>query len=179
MDRRLDLLAVVATISFLGVTVFDIGVHGVLEPSTVMPEHADAGAASPLLPLRALLAAVSAVAGSTALFRAGNRVQSALLGPGIAFVLVWSACGLQRSAANYDERGFMAFIDDGVHSPGTLTSEDALRRLGPPLVAGTVSDEIECWSYTYMPTAGLGWNKRMLLFDRSGKLAGWDIVEEP
>lgn len=97
----------------------------------------------------------------------------------IGVVLVWSACGIQRSAPGYDERAFRAFINDAVHPCNTLTRRDALRRLGPPLVAGPLRDGTECWSYTYMPTAGLGWSKRMLFFDTSGKLKSWDTVEEP
>lgn len=40
--RRRDLLAVIALMAFLAVTVLDVVVHGFLETPTVMPEHADA-----------------------------------------------------------------------------------------------------------------------------------------
>ena len=178
---RLQWLAVMATAAFLVVTAFDVVVNGFLEPSTLMPEHANAGAASPWLPLRATLAFVSAVCGIAALrtARPGAGFQSAFLSLAIGLVLVWSACGIDRSASSYDERAFMAFISDAVCSPGTLTRHDALQRLGRPLLAGTVWGDTECWSYTYMPTAGFGWSKRMLFFDRSGKLVSWDIVDEP
>jgi hypothetical protein len=174
------LLATVA--AFLAVTLYDVTINGCLEPVSLFPDHFDAGAGSTTFVVRVALLLAILVLVPFVIWRPDRALVSAVRTSIAAvlslFVMVWSACGIQREARQYDHAVFDEVVQQ-IISGRELSKRDVVARLGPPLVSGLCGDDYECWSYTYMPSGGFGWQHRVVSFDRAGRVVSWIGNDEP
>lgn len=172
----------VVSSAFAALTIYDVTVNGYLEPVTLFPDHFEAGAGSSSFLVR--LALLVAILGLTpvAMWRRSHVfvsfIRAGVLSLVAACFFGWSAIGIQREAERYDEAVFDEAVST-IMSGGELTRGDVLARLGPPLVTGPCDDARECWSYTYMPSGGFGWRKRLVVFDRAANAVEWLRNNEP
>lgn len=94
-------------------------------------------------------------------------------------LLVFTAMlfGVERKAPQFNEETYQTIVvayDDGQ----VITTQQALDLLGPPLSQEQI-DGRDIWSYTYMPSTGIGWHKRILIFGRDGLMIGYNNINEP
>lgn len=169
---------------FLVLTLWDVTIHGWLEPADINVSHFYAGAGNRLawrlvwggttgflfllwLPLSKSLKSVS------------FKILIILL---IPLFLYFSAFKLERTAEGYSDVVFNELIDS-FNDGNSITSHQAIERLGPPLFKGrqvsSVRPHEEAWLYIYMPSAGWGWRERVLYFDGAGFLCHFFSMDEP
>ena len=94
----------------------------------------------------------------------------------IAFLL-YIMTSLERYAPDFQEAAFVEIVTDYQHG-AIVDQEQVLSALGKPLSQELIGKRV-VWSYTYMPSIGFGWNKRILSFDQSGIMIGFNNVNEP
>lgn len=58
-----------------------------------------------------------------------------------------------------------------------MSAESILSTLGPPLLSSVTSSGSELWSYSYMPSGGLGWDKRILKVKDGVVVSGYSLDE--
>ena len=136
------------------------------EPARLDVAHFDAGAGNIILLLRGGLAIFTTLAlGISVFFRSTQRAQLFVLVVALLVVptFLWSCLGLERWAPGYSEPAFSALLHRYFdHQP--TTTRDVASALGPPLFTGTRSSGETVWSYSYMPSSGFGWHKRVFWF---------------
>jgi hypothetical protein len=90
----------------------------------------------------------------------------------LPFLILFSILlGFQKWAPGYDEEAFTSVVV--AYENGTLLSTDeVLDMVGPPLIQDEI-DNGKLWSYTYMPSTGIGWTKRTIYFDEAGNMTGY------
>jgi hypothetical protein len=179
---RLTTLSVL--IAFLLVTAHGLTVCGVLEAPSVSVDHFEAGAGSTGLMVRAILATLAAFSlvmwalPRQAVF---NRIAK-FVAISFVFALFWhSALGIQRFAPNYNEKRFWDLVSQH-HAGQPIHSSDLLYAVGEPLAkesfaTGTGASEV--WLYSYMPSSGFGWEKRVAYLDLAGNVVGFNTTTEP
>ena len=175
--RILRLPALVGLLAFVGLTLYDVTVHGYFEEPTLFPDHGEAGAGSISLIVRSLLALASVLGLPFLLWSRGHFARSLLATFAAVTVLIaiffWSCVGLEREGPGFSESAFREVAE----RPG-LTRDQVISRLGLPLAKGSDADG-EYWSYTYMPSGGFGWRKRLLVFNHHGVLERTQSFREP
>ena len=180
MTRGIRWAAGLASALFLAVTVWSVTVTGALEPSAVHVDHFIAGAGNGLLLLRGALAMAAVLLMTLATFQA-KSAASRLSFAGIALlvlpVFLWSCVGLERWAPGYSETAFSALLERH-HSGVAISKHEVIATLGPPLASGTYETGETVWSYSYMPSGGFGWNKRIVVI--RGDVVGYAYrMDEP
>jgi hypothetical protein len=175
-------IALAATLVVFGVTTaWAMIVTGIFEPSGIDVEHFEAGAGNDLLLLRACLVLVaSGLAILWGLYRGSvaTRLKRVAVVPSVFLILVWSVASLDRVAPGYSEEKFLEVLQ--AHRNGqSLTFADVTARLGSPLVTASEPGGCMTWSYTYPPSGGFGWDKRILTFDSRGALMEVWHLDEP
>ena len=85
--------------------------------------------------------------------------------------------GLERQAPNYSQEAYERILT-AYENGANITKDDVLEQLGAPL-SREKFEEQEVWSYTYMPSTGIGWHKRILIFDSTGKMISFNNINEP
>ena len=84
--------------------------------------------------------------------------------------------GLERRAPQYDRVAFENLVAS--YEGGTsITKDFAIEKLGVPVSQEKIGGR-EVWSYTYMPSTGIGWHKRILIFDDKGEMIGFTNMDE-
>lgn len=182
ISSRLIRIALAVTLVVFGITTaWAMTVTGIFEPSNIDVEHFEAGAGNDLLLLRFCLVLVaSGLAILWALHRGSiaTRFKRAAVVPSAFLILVWSVSSLDRFAPGYSEKKFLEVLQ--AHRNGQLlTLADVTARLGSPLATASRPGGRMIWSYTYTPSGGFGWDKRILIFDARGALVEAWHFDEP
>gem|GEM_PF-3046772 len=161
-------------------TAWSCTVNGFLEPATLDVDYFTAGAGDDLLVVRAGLAfAIALLASLWACLPGtlGARLVRLALAPCILLVFYESVARLDRATPGYSEARFMQVVD--AHQAGQQFSpRDVRARLGAPLIAEWQGDELT-YSYTFTPSGGYGWKKRILRFDKKKHLISTTSFNEP
>ncbi|MBN1429583.1 MAG: hypothetical protein JXB07_14530 [Anaerolineae bacterium] len=101
-----------------------------------------------------------------------------LIAMALPIIIMFAAMiGLERRAPQYNYETFERLVAT-YESGSVVTREQALELLGAPLSREQI-DEREVWSYTYMPSTGFGWHKRILVFDETGQMVAFTNFDEP
>jgi len=181
VERRCFFLTGSTVALFLLATLWSVTVTGFFEPASLAVSHLDAGAGNSFLIVRAALAAVASLS-LLACFALASRLSTRITLVAAAFALVgvfvWSAVGIERYAPRFSEEAFQRLcVAQGQTPP--LTSPEVARLLGPPLIAETLPSGALVWSYTYMPSGGFGWHKRIVRFGIDGRVTDVLRMDEP
>jgi hypothetical protein len=163
MKTPIKVTAWITALLFFLATLWSVTARGLFETARLDVPHFDAGAGNQFLLFRAGLAGITTLLLCARIFFPQPRrsrlfvTVTALL---IIPVFLWSCLGLERWAAGYNEASFVALSES--HSNGQpLTAQQVLGKLGKPIFTGTRSDGETVWSYSYMPSSGYGWHKRI------------------
>lgn len=163
MKKSIKVTAWITTLLFVLVTFWSVTVQGVFEPARLDVSHFDAGAGDFLLLVRGGLAIFSTLLlGALVFFRQSwtSRLPTAVAALLIVPIFLWSCLGLERWAEGYSESSFAALLQR--HGDGeSLTAQEVLAALGEPVFTGRRPTGETLWSYSYMPSSGFGWNRRI------------------
>lgn len=95
------------------------------------------------------------------------------------FVFYLSVIKIERFAPGYSDAKFMSVASAlSPENRRTLHKTDVEKAVGKPLLVDH-HDGRERWSYTFMPSSGFGWSKRLLYFKDDGTLVDWMYLNEP
>ena len=150
------------------------------EPTELVPPHWEAGAGSYALILRFFLALTMSVSMVIlAVVDRGllKRVILAIFAVLPMTVFIQSVSFLEREAPDFNEQAFTRVMHQHLEGQSFSKSE-VLLLVGPPLIDAT-SDQGGCWSYTYTPSGGFGFRKRMFCFDDQDQLVDHSWGSEP
>jgi len=175
-------VALVAILVVFGVTTaWAMTVTGFFEPAGIDVQHLDAGAGNDLLLLRVRLVLVASGLAILWAFRSEGtaaRLKRLAVVPSAVLILIFSVASLNRSAPGYSEEKFLEVLK--AHQKGQpLTLAEVTARLGRPLATAPRPEGQLIWSYTYTPSGGFGWQKRLLTFDSRGALVDVLRIDEP
>ncbi|HZU87095.1 MAG TPA: hypothetical protein VFF78_06405 [Anaerolineaceae bacterium] len=156
------------------------------ETPSIMVDHFAAGAGSIwlfILPVFTLLMSILPFAVWPPPARTVGlilRIAATILPLVITYALI---SGLQRYAPHYDEKQFIQLITE-FDKGSNFTQQEVQARLGEPLSREKIKHEMdsvdrEYWSFTYMPSTGFGWNKRIIIFSTRGFMIDYDNMDEP
>lgn len=179
-----DVVPLVLVAALAVVSAFDLTVHGIFEPASSFVAHLDAGAGSTLLLVRgglALAAMLALVISALPAQPVIQRLSRLFAGACVLFVFWYSAVGVQRFSDRYDEAAFMGLAHRH-HRGEALTSADFREAVGEPIVIESGTREGKTyfvWLYSYMPSCGFGWNKRVVLLDDRGRVTSINTTDEP
>lgn len=163
MKTPIKVSAWISVILFALVTLWSVTVRGVFEPARLDVAHFDAGAGDMFLFVRGGLAVIATLLLGILMFFQQPwrfRLLIAVTALFIVPVFLWSCLGLERWAAGYADSSFAALLqrhDDGQ----SLTAQQVLAALGQPVFTGSRPAGELVWSYSYMPSSGFGWHKRV------------------
>jgi hypothetical protein len=182
MVSKLIPIALVAILVVFGVTTaWAMTVTGFFEPAGIDVEHLDAGAGNDLLLLRARLVLVASGLAILWAFRSEGtaaRLKRLAVVPSAVLILFLSVASLNRFAPGYSEEKFLEVLK--AHQTGQPVSQaEVTARLGRPLATAPRPEGQVIWSYTYTPSGGFGWQKRLLTFDSRGALVDVLHLDEP
>jgi hypothetical protein len=182
MRQRLRIAAILLNVGAAVAVLWCGTVHGIFERPLLDPEsmYFLAGAGDGTLIVRAILILLAAVASLlAAFFPAPGRSRAPLVVSvfAIAALFVLSALSLERWAPSYSEAAFFRLLDRN-SAGSTITRQQVLTALGPPLVTGRRAEGEEVWCYTYMPSCGFGWHKRVFWL-RQNDVARVYFMDEP
>lgn len=180
MKRYFLLAAWAALLAFAGLTLWSVTVRGAFEQPRLDVEHFDAGAGDVWLIVRAGLAVattvllgISAVVAPSVLARACRAVVALLPVP----IFLWSCIGVERWGPRYTEAAF-AGLAQRFRESEPLTEEKVIEAVGRPLFTTVDPDGSGVWSYSFMPSSGFGWHKRILHF-RGDTVSAFRYWDEP
>ena len=75
-------------------------------------------------------------------------------------VFLWSCLAFERWAPQFSESSFATLLQR--HFAGqSITGQEVIAAIGPPLFVGERPTGETVWSYSYMPSSGFGWHKRI------------------
>jgi hypothetical protein len=176
---RADIKVIMLYAIFAAIVAYILQARFTEEPS-VLVDHYEAGAGDLLLVLLCPLTIVVSIVPAY-LWSAPSRPKS----PGLLLavlvvpilVMLGTMVGLERRASRFDYDAFV-HITTAYDRGSVITQEQAIQALGTPLSQELI-DGREVWSYTYMPSTGLGWHKRVLTFGKSGQMIGYVNMDEP
>ena len=163
MKKRIETIACICSILFCIATLWSVTARGIFEIARFDVAHFDAGAGNIWLLVRGVLAVVTAsLLGALVFFSRSLRSRLLIATSSLLIVpmFIWSSLGLERWAQGYSESSFTALLSR--HFTGeALTSENILAEIGRPLFTGLRPTGETVWSYSYMPSSGFGWHKRI------------------
>ena len=182
------IVVIICVTLFLVITLWDVTVNGIYEPVVINADHFNAGAGKGSLVTRSGLLVLSVLAllvwipwpfnWKVIILKLGSAL---LLGYFLVYIYGWSATGLERFSPGYDEQTYQEIV--ARFSEGEkITAEQISDLLGAPLVSGEQDNTgpgIDVWLYSYMPTCGFGWEKRVLCFDENKRMEGHFSHSEP
>jgi hypothetical protein len=165
MRQRLRTGAILLNIGATVVILWCGTVHGIFERPHLDPQsmHFLAGAGDGTLVVRAALTLPAAIASLlAAFFPAPGRSRAPFIVSVfvIPALFILSALSLERWAPAYSEATFFRLLDHN-SAGSTITRQQVLAALGPPLATGRRAQGEEVWCYTYMPSCGFGWHQRV------------------
>ena len=180
MRKRIETIAWISSLLFGIVTLWSVTVRGIFEPARLDVAHFDAGAGNSLLLVRGGLACITTLLlGALVFFRRPLRSRlfiavSALL---IVPVFIWSCIGLERWGPDYSESSFTSL--QSRYSDGQpITGHQVLAAIGHPVFTGVRETGETVWSYSYMPSSGFGWHKRIFWL-RDDQVVNVYSLDEP
>lgn len=178
MKKPLVLAVCVTSILFCALTIWGATVRGIYEKPNL--DNFIAGAGDGWLLLRGALALTTAALLLALLFVPQRWYLRPLLIVGavlVIWIFGWSCESLQRWAPGYSEAKFLA-LKSRFDSHQSLTTNDFLNALGPPIVTGHRATGELLWSYSFMPSSGFGWDKR-IVYSRDGEVTEVQHFSEP
>jgi hypothetical protein len=92
-------------------------------------------------------------------------------------IFLWSAIGRERWSPGYVPAQF-SLLSERFHSGQQISESQVLTALGPPLITHSDSADLKRWSYSYMPSSGFGWHKRIITL-RQDSVAEFLWIDEP
>ena len=161
-------------------TLYSTMVTGIFEPESFDVAHFDAGAGNDLLLLRGFLTLTLILLFAYRFFSLdglANRLASLLLVLTVTLTFYGSCRWIERWAPEYSEQDFMELWEMD-RAGEELTTKDVQARLGKPLFVKRTALGIEIWSYSYMPSGGFGWDKRIVRFF-DGRVTSMYAIDEP
>lgn len=180
MKILIKVAALISALLFALTTLWSVTVRGIFEPARLDVAHFDAGAGDLLLLLRGALAVIAMVLlGISVFFQHSwrSRLPIAVAALFITPIFLWSCFGLERWATDYVGSSFMALSQR--HNAGqSLTAQQVLAALGQPVFTGSRPTGETVWSYSYMPSSGFGWHKRVFWL-RGDTVTGICSIDEP
>jgi hypothetical protein len=102
----------------------------------------------------------------------------------IPVIFVFSAVGLERVSAGYNEQTFSNLVD-AFRKGESVNVAQVQARLGKPLVSGVQiillanRPHHSAWLYTYMPSCGFGWKVRVIYFNAQSQMIDYLRMDEP
>lgn len=189
LRRYLPVAALVCLGLFLLVTAWDLTFFGWFEKATLNPDPWDwiAGRGSDSFLVRlSLCIATFLLFTAWILFQGGWKPTLLKVAVLIAVPMLfrYSAMGIERFAPDYTAEGFSLIVERRERGE-TVKTDDVREVLGEPLVAGVQTIVLKsrphhtAWLYSYMPSSGFGWSKRVFYFDAQGYLTDWLWMDEP
>jgi len=180
MGKLIRTSAGIASLLFVAATAWSVTVTGFFEETQPNPPHFIAGAGNELLLVRGGLAVLVTLLLLAAVFFVPGRRAKAItaLGALLAIpLLLWSSVGIERWAPRFSERAFSTIFERYDRHQRVSVAE-VVTVLGPPLyTSGGPLGEAQ-WSYSYMPSGGFGWHKRMIQFE-NGFVSSMYSLDEP
>ncbi len=187
MKKVIAIAAITSVTLFILLTLWEVTVNGMFEVPNLNADHFVAGAGGLSIRVRFWLGLASVVSLLTWLpFRFKLKPTLLKIGAAVLVIVIfaWSALGLERFSRNYSEDQFSAIVNR--FSSGELVGTDQVRqKLGEPLVSAKQDILVkarpheEAWLYSYMPSCGYGWQKRVIYFDSQGKMTDYLCMDEP
>ena len=154
---------IVSFLLFLIITVWSVTVTGILEPAQVNVPHFAGGAGNMMLLFRVCLAfLVSFFLVLSLRYRKNNKFKFIVMVIAITtwLMFLFSCFGLERWSSGFSESEFDK-LKDQYFAEERVTEAQVFKALGTPLCTGTNNTGDVIWSYSYMPSGGFGWNKRI------------------
>jgi hypothetical protein len=163
MTTIVKVTAWISALLFTLATIWSVTVRGVFERAQLDVSHFDAGAGDWFLLVRGGLAIITTLLLGVLIFFRQSWISRMLLAVTALLVLpvfLWSCLGLERWAEGYTDSSFAVLSQQ--HSDGQpLTAQEVLTALGHPVFTGRRPTGETVWSYSYMPSSGFGWHKRI------------------
>lgn len=178
--RRLTAFAGGCSLLFILATLWALTVQGHFEPSRLDVAHLHAGAGDSLLIIRALLGTAATLSFLIMVVMPQSPLRRVIAVTAIVSIVplfLWSAVGRERWAPGYSHSRFVLLWEQ-FHSSRRVLEPQVLAALGPPLMTHSDSDDVTRWSYSYMPSSGFGWAKR-IIYLRRGIVVGVLWLDEP
>lgn len=168
MKKAIRVVAMALGGIFVLITSWCVTVQGVFETAQLDPEstHFLAGAGGLTLLIRGCLAVLSTVAlliSSVLAPAERSRLPSVAAALVMIPLFLFSCLGLERWAPGYSERAFRDLLDRRYRGE-SFGKPEVVAALGPPLVTAVGPEGGEVWCYSYMPSCGFGWDKRVIWF---------------
>lgn len=179
--KRLPLLLALTVAAFAGLTLWAMTIDGILEPASLDVDYYYCGAGDNLLLLRGLLVLVASGLALSWAFHQGNamaRLARLAIIPCLFLMFSWSVSSLDRSTPGFSEDKFLEVLW-AQRGGKVFTLAQVRDRLGPPLMTAEGESGKLLWSYTFTPSGGFGWRKRVLTFDSRGVLQDVVHFDEP
>lgn len=187
VKRMISITAIACVSAFALLTLWDVTVNGLFESPDLDADHFIAGAGKFSIVVRFWLCLASVICLLIWLpFRFKLKpvllkLSSAIL---VVGVFAWSALGLERFSPSYSEDVFQGIVDK-FRVKKFVNARHVRKVLGEPLVSGRQDILIkyrpheEAWLYSYMPSCGYGWQKRVIYFDSQGQMVDYLYMDEP
>lgn len=163
MKKRIEAAAWICSLLFTLATLWSVTARGIFEPARLDVAHFDAGAGDLFLFVRGGLAVITLLLLGTLLFfrqRWRSRLLLSVVALLIMPVFAWSCLGLERWAPRYAETDFTD-LSRRYYDGQPLTGQQVLAAIGQPVFTGVRPSGETVWSYSYMPSSGFGWHKRI------------------
>lgn len=171
---------------FLGVSFYDILLNDWFEPSSLNVAHFVTGADGITLIIRfilCILAVGALVAWSIARQTPLRRLSKLALAVTLPAMFYYTVYGIQRFAKDFCDDKFDKIVSS-FHDKEHIDVRAVISALGEPLgreshtIIEIHRDQVG-WLYSYMPSSGFGWNKRVLYFNEGGRLVDYNRMDEP
>lgn len=166
---------------FVAATAWAMTVQGIFEPAKLDVDYFYVGAGNNLLLVRLFLALGVSALSILWVFRPGSiaaRLARLALIPAVLLTFEWSVISLDRYAPDFSEEHFVEILK-AQRNGKVLMRAEVTARLGKPLMTASRPDGSVRWSYTFTPSGGFGWPKRVLTFDSRGALVDALHLDEP
>ena len=187
IKKIIAIAAITSVTAFSLLTLWDVTVNGILETPDLNVDHFVSGAGGLTILARYGLGLGSVVFLLIWLplrIKLKPMILKLCVAILVSTVFIWSAIGLERYSSDYSEEQFAEIVE--TFSTGkSITSERVLTDIGTPLVSGKQKILIEsrphseAWLYSYMPSCGFGWKKRVLYFDSENQMVSYLSIDEP
>lgn len=187
LNKLISILACLFLALFLLITAWDVTAHGYFEPADLNTSHFIAGAGNASLLLRLMLGVASFI--MFFVWLAFSRKPKVVIPKIVVLILVplifeFSANGLERFGVEYNEQTFNTIVDE-FQKGEPIDTTQVQARLGTPLASGVQTILLQhrphhtAWLYTYMPSCGFGWHKRVIYFNTQQQMTDYLGMDEP
>ena len=175
------ILTTAILLAFVLTTLWAITVTGIFEQPRYDRFQFEAGSGNALFLVRLGLAIAGSAALLAGVFFTRSRPARALLALAafLVFPAFWaSVTCIERVAPGFSEPVFSA-LEASAREGATITSADVVESLGYPVLEFRTASGQLTWCYTYMPSGGFGWHKRVVSFDGRQNVSSIYALDEP